>query len=233
MLVAMLQSGLGTIRGDLDIMVGGAALWARVGALLLSTVQLVMLYACGFSGASFGQVFLQPRAAAVLTQYIYDEEKVPTKAGWGAIVGDVRRVAGGHGGARPPSMRQSVFVRSKPIKEREDKFKQMMTKEALRAYWDEQLIARRTQQLCHGVRPTVALRASVLAALTRCGWRLQSEPYLELTAAEQHGDEAWIAAKELAAGLLPQELHNQVRNEELEKQIEVAVNRVARKVFPE
>jgi hypothetical protein len=161
------QSVMGTIRGELDVMVGGAALWARVGALVLSIVQLVMLYACGFSGASFGQVFLQPRAAAVLTQHLIDEEQVPTKAGWGAIVGDVRRVAGGHGGARPPSMRQSVFAKSKPIKEREDKFKQVMTGQAVRAYWDEQLIDRRAQQLRQGVRfATPALHVRALAGLT-------------------------------------------------------------------
>ena len=52
--------------------------------------------------------------------------QVPIKAGWGAIVGDVRRVASGDGGARPPSMRQSDFARSLPIKEREDEFKKMM-----------------------------------------------------------------------------------------------------------
>jgi hypothetical protein len=165
---------MGTIRGELDIMVGGAALWARVGALLLSIVQLVMLYACGFSGASFGQVFLQPRAAAVLTQHLIDEEKVPIKAGWGAIVGDVRRVAGGHGGARPPSMRQSVFQKTKPIKEREDKFKQAMTSQALRAYWDEQLIDRRAQQLCQGVRSaTSAMPVSAYARLSP-GMRLRT-----------------------------------------------------------
>ena len=45
-------------------------------------------------------------------------------------------------------------------------------------------------------------------------------------------DEAWIASEELAAGLLPQSLHDQVRDEQLERQIEVMVHRVANKVFP-
>ena len=143
---------MGNMRVELDIMVGGAALWARVGALVLSVVQLVVLYACGFSGASFGQVFMQPRAAAVLTQHLEDEDEVPTKAGWGAIVGDVRRVASGDGGARPPTMRRSEFSRSLPIKDREDKFKQKILGQAVRAYAGEQLIARRTQQIRHGVR---------------------------------------------------------------------------------
>jgi hypothetical protein len=36
------------------------------------------LFVAGFSGASFGQAFLQPRAAAVLTQHLIDEEEVLT-----------------------------------------------------------------------------------------------------------------------------------------------------------
>lgn len=151
-ILAILQLGMGTIRGELDIMVGGAAVWARVGALVLSVVQLVILFACGFSGASFGQVFLQPRAAAVLTRHLTDEEEIPTKAGWGAIVGDMRRVASGDAVARPPTMRRSDFARSLPIKDREDAFKQTLSSQALRAYLDEQLIARRTTQLRQGVR---------------------------------------------------------------------------------
>ena len=88
-----LPSGMLTMRGELDLMVGGAALWARVGALVLALVQYaglvgeyrrpvaspcfpwmfwierwLVVAACGFNGASFGQVFLSPRHAAVLTQ---------------------------------------------------------------------------------------------------------------------------------------------------------------------
>ena len=76
---------------------GGAALWARVGALALAMIQYAMLYACGFNGASFGQVssrqptsgcpvsqkwlpcspqvFLTPRHAAVLTQHVEQEDE--------------------------------------------------------------------------------------------------------------------------------------------------------------
>ena len=57
-------------------------------------------------------------------QHMEDEEEVPTKAGWGAIVGDMKRVASGEGGARPPSMRHSDFDRSLPIRQREDEFKE-------------------------------------------------------------------------------------------------------------